>query len=286
MRGNIGYLLLSVSLSAGRNITSKKTAIYSNEKSSFFLSQSILFLSAALLLIGFNSNLTLSVSNQTVIYGGIYGILLILSQWMFTLALKMGSTSICSVIYSLGFLLPTLSGTLFWNEEFTFTHFVGLVIALATILLTTKREENSKQGQKTFVPFILVAMLASGGLGIMQKVQQNSNAANEKSLFLIIAFVIAFLCSMIAFLFSEKTVKMRTEMFLFPAITGVCFGGANLCNTTLAGRMKSAVFFPVQNISTILLSTVLGIVIFREKLTWKTMTIILLGITVVLIFSI
>lgn len=69
-------------------------------------------------------------------------------------------------------------------------------------------------------------------------------------------------------------------------MTGVCFGGANLFNTILAGKMKSAVFFPLQNISTILLTTLLGIVLFKEKITKKTALILSLGILVILLFSI
>ncbi len=80
--------------------------------------------------------------------------------------------------------------------------------------------------------------------------------------------------------------SFAVKKILSPAFTGICFGGANLCNTVLAGRMKSAVFFPLQNVSAILLTTLLSVVIFKEKLTWKTTLILVLGIFVIMLFSV
>jgi len=282
---NILYLLASVSLTATRNITSKKTAAASKGLSQFFFSQSVLFLSAALLLAALNPAAFAKASGVTVIYGVIYGVLLILSQWMFTLALKRGSTSICSVVYSLGFILPTVSGAIFWGEPFTLLNLIGLILAVSVIFLTVKKGDGEKKAGGGFAAFILIAMVASGGLGIMQKLQQSCHAKDERSLFLIIAFSFAFLGSALAYLFSKKEAKPQASLMIYPAITGLCFGGANLLNTILAGRMKSAVFFPLQNISTILLSTLLGILIFKEKITAKTAVIILLGALTVVIFS-
>ena len=280
------YLFLSVSLSAGRSITSKKTAADAGRKAQFFLSQTVLFAAAALLLLLFGGAKWTTTAPITLVYGLIYGLLLILSQWMFTLALKSGSTSVCSVVYSLGFILPTVSGTLFWNEEFKISQLIGILISVVIILLSARKgDRDRKRDSRLFVPCIVTAMLASGGLGIMQKVQQSSPAADEKGIFLLIAFGFAALCSLAAFLLCRERAEFTLSKALYPAMTGLCFGGANLCNTVLAGKMKSAVFFPLQNISTILLTTLLGIVIFKEKLTPKTVSILLLGAAVILLFS-
>ena len=286
MKEHLLYLLLSVTLSAGRNIISKKTAIAANDTAQFFLSQSVLFGAAALLFITVDSKTLAALSMITFLFGIVYGVLLILSQWMLTIALKSGNTSVCTVIYSLGFILPTISGVLFWDEPFTVLNLIGICIAIAVILLTVQRRDREEHRKKTFIPFILIAMTASGGLGIMQKVQQSTHAANEKGAFLLIAFVFAFCTSGIAFLLCRQRKRLTGATVFFPAVTGVCFGGANLCNTILAGKMKSAVFFPLQNISTILLSTFLGILIFKEKLTPKTVTVLILGTAVVVLFSI
>ena len=113
----------------------------------------------------------------------------------------------------------------------------------------------------------------------------STDAADEKGVFLFVAFTFAFCSSLVAFLVCRDGLMHGRAKVLYPAITGICFGGANLCNTILAGRMKSAVFFPVQNVSTILLSTLFGVVIFKEKITSKTVAIIILAIVVIVLFS-
>ena len=282
---NLLYLLLSVSLTSGRNIASKKTAADNSATSLFFFSQAMLFLAADLLLISANITSFSQISATTLLYGIIYGILLILSQWMFTLALKIGSTSICSVVYSLGFIIPTVSGSIFWDEQFNPTELFGLILALITIFFTVIGKEKGGKSGKAFLLPIIIAMLSSGGLGVMQKVQQSSRFANERNEFLIIAFTLAFLSSIIGFGGCKNKARIQSRNIVFPVIAGLCFGGANLFNTILAGRIKSAAFFPLQNISVILLSTVLGITLFKEKLSFKNIMIILLGAVTVVIFS-
>ena len=284
MLENALYLTASIGLSCSRNLLSKKSAISSSNFSLFFLSQTILFFSASLLILIFGSVSFSFVATETLFYGVIYGILLILSQWMLTLSLKGGNVGVCTVIYSLGFLLPTLSGALFFNETFTLTNGVGLILALCVIVLNVKKEKTENLDKKHFVYLIIIAMLSSGGLGIMQKVQQNSAFKHQKGTFLLVAFVFAFLVSLLFYLFSKNKLTPNAKTVAVSSLTGLCFGGANFCNTFLAGRMPSAIFFPLQNISTIVASAVLGILIFKEKTTPKTMLTILMGVAVILFF--
>lgn len=295
MTGNFLYLTISVVLSAGRSIFSKKMACMAPRPGLFFRNQALLFLAAGLLLWAGNPDAFAAVSTVTAGYSVIYGLLLIASQWMYTFAMRLGLTSVCSLIYSLGFIFPTISGVLFWNETFTGSDFLGLILALSVILLTFRGDtEGVEAGKKTqFLLAILTAMTASGGLGILQKVQQSTpEAASETSAFLILAFALAFTASGIVYLFRRSWTaepgdkKTAIVGMLWPVLAGLCFGGANLLNTVLAGRMKSAVFFPLLNILTILLCTVCGILLFREKLTVKTGIALILGMAAVVVLSI
>lgn len=92
--------------------------------------------------------------------------------------------------------------------------------------------------------------------------------------------------SFIGFIFAKSTANRVWDKKLFlSGGAGVCFGGCNLLNTTLAGRLDSAVFFPVYNISVILLSIILSYMIFREKLTKKEVAVFLLGIISIMLLN-
>jgi glucose uptake protein GlcU len=50
-----------------------------------------------------------------------------------------------------------------------------------------------------------------------------------------------------------------------------------LLNTTLAGLLDSAIFFPTLNIGVILLSMICGVIFFKERILKKEITVLILG---------
>lgn len=273
-------LALSIVLSTGRNILSKNLSDISFGARPFFSCQGVLFLGGAAALLLFGRVSFTSLAPITLIYAVIYAILLIFAQWFYTSALSKGNTALCSTVYSLGFILPTLSGALFWSEGFSVLDALGILCAVAAVILSGMRAQGSKSGAKAyyFIPLV-IAMLASGGLGIVQKLQQNSDYREQKSLFLLIAFLLA---AVISFAFSvpaKKTdaVRFKKKKIAIAAAVGLFFGCCNLLNTSLAGMLDSAIFFPTLNIGVILLSMISGVIFFRERLKKREITVLLLG---------
>lgn len=275
-------LCITVILSVGRNIFSKGISEFSFGNKKFYLAQAIVFLSGAIVLF---PGWTSGISYLTLIYSVIYAVLLLSAQWCYTAALKNGNTGICSTIYSFGFILPTLSGSIFWNEELSFFKILGILIVIPAIIISGIKTETEKANGNYIIP-VVVAMLSSGGLGIMQKVQQNSAYPDQKSAFVLLAFLFAGIISLVVSFFAKDSQKAKNNKKLFLAIlAGICFGCCNLLNTTLAGRLDSALFFPMQNISVILLSLVWGALIFKEKLRKKDGVVLLLAITAIIILN-
>jgi len=271
-------LSLTVFLSVGRNMFSKGISAFSFGTKSFFIAQGLLFLSGTAILFVFGDGI-FTVSGLTVLYAVIYAMLLISAQWNYTAALKTGNTSVCATVYSLGFILPTLSGSLIWDEPFSIFKALGTIVIIPAIILSGKSpSENTSDKKSGYIFPLVLAMLSSGGLGIVQKIQQKSPYADEKAIFVLIAFALASLFSFIAIFFAKSKSDIKPTKKLAPAIgTGLCFGCCNLLNTTLAGRLSSAFFFPLQNISVILLSLLLSILIFREKPSRKDISVLILG---------
>lgn len=283
------YLLLSLSiaLSAGRNLLSKNLSKAPFGTKLFFNRQSILFLFGALALIAFGNIRSFIPSSEIIIYSIIYACLLVFAQWFYTIALGGGNTGLCSTVYSLGFILPTLSGAIFWDEPFSFLDGIGILCAVFAILLSRGKSESKERGAgRYFIPLI-VAMLASGGLGIMQKVQQKSESADEKSLFLLLAFLLAAAFSFAFSLFSSKGENSSLGKSTLSAIgVGLAFGSCNLLNTALAGLLPSALFFPTLNIGVILLTIICGTLIYKEKIGRRDLSVLLFGALSILLLNI
>lgn len=280
------FLISSIILSSVRNILSKSISDLNFGTKQFFIIQSCIFACGSLILVFATSYNFDSTSLLTSIYAIIYSLLLLSAQYCYTVALKKGNVGICSVVYSLGFIFPTLSGRLFWNEKLTLLKILGILMVIPAIIVSgSSRNTQQKSGDNYITP-LLIAMLSSGGLGVVQKIQQNSPYPDEKNCFLISAFAFASIISFLISLFAKGDMQIKLKKKLFSgAGVGVAFGLSNLLNTVLAGKLDSAVFFPVLNIGTILFSIIAGVVLFKEKISRKDLAVLILGITAILLIT-
>ena len=273
-------LVLSIVLSVGRNMLSKDLSSIKFKTRQFFLCQGVLFLCGGVALVLFGDISFGALSPTTLVYAIVYGILLVLAQWFYTASLAKGNTALCSTVYSLGFVLPTLSGAVLWHERFSAFDFVGILCAVSAVSVSGAKPRANKKSEKSyyFIPLV-VAMLSSGGLGIVQKLQQKSAYAEQKSLFLLIAFAFASVASFAFFSFtkSRQNTAFKSAKLVTASLVGLFFGCCNLLNTTLAGKLDSAIFFPTLNIGVILLSMLSGMLFFGEKIKQREIAVLLLG---------
>jgi len=153
-----------------------------------------------------------------------------------------------------------------------------------------------------------VAFLATGGIGVMQKVHQSSVHKGELNAFLIIAFAVSALLSLIVAPCISRLDKKATAptsesdenasqrgafdkwlckngLFLLTLmlISGATVAVNNKFNLYLSGVMDSSVFFPIVNGGGLVLTTLAAVVLFREKLTKKQWLGIAVGILAVLL---
>ena len=278
----MAFLLLglSVVLSTGRNLFSKNLSDIRFGTRPFFLCQSALFMCGGAAPVLFGKISFGVVARQTWIYAAVYAILLIVAQWFYTVALAKGNTALCSTVYSLGFIFPTLSGAILWAEAFSFLDLLGILCAVSAVILSGRKPQAKRTTAKSyyFIPLV-VAMLSSGGLGIVQKLQQKSDYAEQKSIFLLMAFLLATGISLLFALFTKKTTanSIRPRKLAVASCVGLFFGCCNLLNTSLAGLLDSSIFFPTLNIGVILLSMICGVIFFKEKISKKEITVLFLG---------
>ena len=282
------FLGLSISLSTARNLLSKKLSAVCFGSRAFFTRQALLFLFGGLAIAVFGGLSFGSIAPQTYLYAAIYGLLLILAQWFYTMALASGKTALCSTVYSMGFILPTLSGAILWSEPFSFLDGIGVSCAVLAISFSAppKGKGEGRSSRLTFLPLI-VAMLASGGLGIMQKVQQKSAYADEITVFLTLAFLLAAVLSVLASIACTKeTATNRSRGTLWFAVAvGMAFGGCNLLNTALAGMLPGTIVFPTLNIGGILVTMLCGIFLLGERMQKRDVTVLLLGGAAILLLT-
>lgn len=284
---SILLLVLSIALSITRNLLSKNISGFRFGSRSFFYLQAAIFGAGAVALLCLDGDMFKHISTLTVVYALIYGAVLVLAQWCYTNALKTGNVGICSTIYSLGFILPTLSGAVFWSEEITVFDIIGVIIVIFTIAVSGRgKAENGKPQTNGYILPLTVAMVASGGLGIMQKVQQYSPYPDQRAFFVFAAFLFAGAVSLLCAVFRKGERGLSAAKLISAGGVGIAFASCNLLNTTLAGMLPSTVFFPVLNVGTILLSMLFGVLIYKDRITKKDALTLTSGIISIILITV
>lgn len=282
-------LALSIVCSTARAVFSKKLGALSDGRRGFYLTQAVLFAVAAAVLLTLNVRSIARPSQTAVLLAVAYGVLTVLSQWMYTLSLTRCPVSVCAMVYSFGFILPTVFGTVVWREPVDAFKIVSILLCIGTIFLASSNRDAGAAKPRGLPLPLIVAMLASGGLGIVQKLQQKSAASGEMGMFLCLAFVLATLLSLLAALAARKDAALKAR--IAPAlalpilIVGVCMAAANTANTLLAGLLPSAVIFPTVNVGVILASLAASALLLKEKPTRLQLAAFALGITAILLFN-
>lgn len=282
---NVLLLTISVFLGAGRSIFSKKMSTSSVRARSLYINQSILFLSAAIAIFVFDIHAFCGITRLTLLYGICFGIATFLAQWCYTMALGKGPTSICAMVYSFGFIFPTVSGAIFWDEPFGITSAIGLLIAISAIVASAFSGGNRANLGSSFIVPNIIAMLSSGALGIMQKMHQLSVDREHLQGFLVIAFLLAAIIAFGFALTKDEDKEERKRKNLYPILAGGCFGLVSMLNTLLAGRMPSAIIFPTLNIGVMIMCLIAGVLLFREKPTKPQIVAFSLGILAIIVLS-
>jgi len=251
-----------------------------------FVFNAVACLTAAVILLcwgGFGAS-----SVFTIVLGVAFGAVTALQGITNIAALQVGPMSYTSVIISFSTLISSLSGVMFFDESLGWAQIMGMVLMLASFVLAAKSDVDEKKANLKWLFLCLIAFVATGGIGVMQKVHQSSEYRDELNAFLIIAFVSsAVLCAFFAALMKrresrfaeEKNGKRQVWLLLGIMIaSGACVAVNNKFNLYLSGVMDSAVFFPIVNGGGLVLTTLAAVLLFKEKLSTKQWIGVVLGI--------
>jgi drug/metabolite transporter (DMT)-like permease len=151
------------------------------------------------------------------------------------------------------------------------------MLVCCTFAVDTTGDSDKKGGIKWFLLCIL-ALIASAGIGLMQKVHQTSEYKGELMGFLIISFCTGAVISALAYLLLHRKETAlcgkpeRKPLLPIVALVATCGIGVAVnhsFNLFLSGAMDTSIFFPVINGLPLLASLIVSFVIFKEKLKKK-----------------
>lgn len=287
------YLLLFISVLVSltwgiiRNTYSKK---HVKTITDYYVYNCLSSIMSMLVLIALSGGVHLP-SFYTVILGTAFGMAIALASISYLQALTIGPFSYTTVIITASLIIPALSGRLIWGEQIAAVQYIGMVLMFVSIVISVQKGKDEKGTSLKWLLYSLGAFVFGGSIGLMQKIHQSSSFRNEINEFLIVAFFISTLFSLIMWFWYSRykgvkksiTLSLKSSTFLMAIVSGVCMALANIFNLFLSGKMDSAVFYPVVNGGGLLMTTIVAIVFFREKLSKKQWLGLIVGIVAILL---
>ena len=212
-----------------------------------------------------------SVSIYSVALGLLFGIVTMLSNFYKLSALSKGPMHITILITTSSMIIPAISGAVFFSEKFSIGKSIALLALILFIYLSLKKEKT-KIINKKWILYCFISFLCQGAIGIIQKIHQTSAHKNELFLFLAVSFLFSFLFSRLLSRKSRTTCQFKGKQYIFAGICGVCTFIMNFLNLKLSGILPTQLFFPLVNGSSIVLTSLISITVFKEKITKLQLT--------------
>jgi drug/metabolite transporter (DMT)-like permease len=203
----------------------------------------------------------------TVILGLAFGVVTNLSAYYKMRALASGPMHVTLLVTTSSMIIPTMSGV-FFGESFSIPKLCVVALLIFFIYLSLEKKGDSKINKRWLI-FCLLAFIFQGSIGVLQKIHQSSVHKDETGAFLFVAFICSLLYSHIRAKKNFKELNFTKKHLAFALICGICTFGMNFLNLRLSGLLPSQLFFPVVNGSAIILSSVMSVLLFKEKLTKK-----------------
>ncbi len=197
----------------------------------------------------------------TLVLGVLAGIVYLLSFVLMQQNIKKNGVMMSSTFMKLGVIVSILIAVIFFDEVLKSLQIVGMVLAIAAIIIFNFDKKELSGGKKIIW---LILLLIGGGLSnsavhIHKEIGQEVFADT----FLFLTFLFAGICSVILLLVKKEKIG------LWDVIFGVIIGIPNYFSSKLLqlalNEMNAVVAYPVYDVATLLMISLAGIIFFKEK---------------------
>ena len=259
-------LLLTIVIFVSVQSVAKKA--FNSKVSGGALSFSAASCVAALLVFLITSGGKLNFSGEFLIYSVLFAVSYSVSVVTSMLALVVGPLSLTCLVTSFSLIVPTLYGIVALNEPVSTNLFIGLALLVVALVLINMEEKGEKKITMKWVFFVVLAFIGNGMCSTVQKMQQIELAGQYKSEFMIIALTISAIAMAVCALCTERKQmlpSLKTGFWMY-TVCGLANGIVNFLVVYLSTRMAASVMFPVISAGGIVLTFLISLFFYKEKL--------------------
>lgn len=226
-------------------------------------------------------------SGNTLVYGGAFGFILAGFLFCKMQAFSNGPIHYTSLIGSSSFVLTTVFNAVYWKESVNFYQVAGILLMLASVVMITAHPRGAEKGKQILTlkwkVYAAGFFIFSALTGIVFRFHQSVDVSHTDEMMIFASLIVTVFLAAIGFaivLFQRRkhsgasdggavaggSEKKRAAIVLLAAACGVVSCVYNRLNIYLSGVMANSVFFPIFNGGNIILTSMAGCLLFREKL--------------------
>ena len=220
------------------------------------------------------------------------GIMFVLVFNVMALTSQKNGLSVASVSSKMSVVIAIIFGVWYYEESIGLVKLIGILLALVAVYLTSIKEKNEIVKKNKDFLFPVLLFFGSGAIDTSLKYVETSFVAEGGvPLFSATIFGCAFVLGVIVLLYQK--VKGILSFEFKSILGGVLLGVPNyfsivyLLKALSTEGMESSTAFTLNNVGIVILSTLFGLFIFKEKLISKNwFGIIIAIVSIILIMSV
>ncbi len=286
------YLLISILFSAGMVLLFKAFEVFKIENLHALL---VNYITASILCNTFSSN-------EPILFTHFWqhdwfpltlflGILFISIFYASAITAQKIAVSVSIVSSKMSVMIPVLFAYYYMDGKLNYITIIGIVGSLLAVYFTVKREEKSRLSGMGNILFPLAVFLGSGivdsSLNYLQHTYMDTSDVNDQ---LGLIFGIAGVTGLVVYIVQIITKKQKS-FYTKSIIGGIALGSFNYISTICLMKalnekfIEKTVLFPVANVAIVALTTILSVILFKEKLSKQNWVGIILCLVFILLIS-
>ncbi len=296
----MGYLFLALALLAGstKGYCGKKTSGFVREyKDAMFTNfvRMVLCILISFLLLALSGRLSLlAVDLNVVLITLLSGVTTSVFVVAWLLAVRRGAYMMLDVFLMLGVIVPLLLSEFLFDEKIRLNQWAGLLVLLVAVVIMCSYNNQIKEKMSLkSLGLLVLCGIANGLTDFSQKLYVKTVADSSAAVFNFYTYIFSALVLLVFYLGAKVTDKTgsssETDVLRcvggYVAVMSVCLFLNSYFKTMAAGILPSAILYPLSQGASLILSSFMSMLFFKEKLTAKCITGIALSFAGLLIIN-
>ena len=263
------YLILSILSSVAISLLMRVSEKYSKNNMGMFMAN---YAVCALMSVLYMEETQIFVKAEgiqlAVILGILSGIMYLVNFVLMQLNMRHNGVALTSTFMKLGVLVPTLMAIVVFHEMPTAFQILGFILAVGAIILI-HFDQSTGKAEKKAGNLLLIILLFSGMTDSMANIYEMTGASALKDHYLLYTFFAALILAFILAL------RKKQKITVWDIVFGILIGIPNYFSARFLllalGAIPAVVAYPVCSVAIIILISLAGMLLFKEKISKRKM---------------